>query len=215
MRNCCYRSVTRSHCWSWSREHFRIFISPYRDFSRLQNGQVLVKGNEIRLREFGTFKQKKSAARMGRNPRTGEQLQISGSTSVGFSTASALKVKVQKLPHPINCENNCRNTNIYNAQRGFKMHIPSFAYHFGRRSLSYLSAPKPLCTHDVRRTDQMRVLLRRKSQWRRKPEFVWPFGSLISCHSWPFDSLISCHSSCTIMFMDWGYSQKKPKIFLF
>ena len=59
------------------------------------SSQVLVKGNEIRLREFGTFKQKKSAARLGRNPRTGEDLQILGSTSVGFSISSALKVKVK------------------------------------------------------------------------------------------------------------------------
>ena len=55
---------------------------------------MLVNGNEIRLREFGTFKQKKSAARLGRNPRTGADLQILGSTSVTFSVSSVLKVKV-------------------------------------------------------------------------------------------------------------------------
>ncbi len=55
--------------------------------------QVLTKGNEIRLRELGTFKQKVSAARAGRNPRTGETIQISGATAVSFSVSSALKKK--------------------------------------------------------------------------------------------------------------------------
>jgi DNA-binding protein HU-beta len=55
--------------------------------------EVLVKGNDIRLRDLGTFKQKKSAPRTGRNPRTGEDIQIAGSTSVSFSVSSALKIK--------------------------------------------------------------------------------------------------------------------------
>ena len=70
-----------------------VFINWQLFFAYLE-WQVLVKGNEIRLREFGTFKQKKSAARLGRNPRTGEELQILASTSVGFSISSAFKVKV-------------------------------------------------------------------------------------------------------------------------
>jgi len=55
--------------------------------------QVLDNGNEIRLREFGTFKQKVTSARVGRNPRTGEELQIAGGKSVAWSVSSALKVK--------------------------------------------------------------------------------------------------------------------------
>ena len=55
--------------------------------------EVLGSAKEIRLRDFGTFKQKVSKARMGRNPRTGEELQIKGSKSVGFSVAAAMKVK--------------------------------------------------------------------------------------------------------------------------
>lgn len=57
--------------------------------------EVLVSAKEIRVRDFGTFKQKVSKARMGRNPRTGEELQIKGSKSVGFSVAAAMKVKDQ------------------------------------------------------------------------------------------------------------------------
>ena len=55
--------------------------------------EVLEGGNEIRIRDFGTFKQKVGAPRVGRNPRTGEELQISGRTSVSFSAATALKIK--------------------------------------------------------------------------------------------------------------------------
>ena len=55
--------------------------------------QVLDGGKEIRLRDFGTFKQKVTKARMGRNPRTGEAIPVSGSTSVGFSAATAFKKK--------------------------------------------------------------------------------------------------------------------------
>ena len=55
--------------------------------------EVLDGGKEIRLRDFGTFKQKVSSARTGRNPRTGEELQIKGGKTVGFSVSSSLKVK--------------------------------------------------------------------------------------------------------------------------
>lgn len=55
--------------------------------------EVLANGNEIRLRELGTFKQKVTAARAGRNPRTGETIQISGAKAVSFSASSAMKKK--------------------------------------------------------------------------------------------------------------------------
>ncbi len=55
--------------------------------------EVLDSGKEIRLRDFGTFKQKLSKPRTGRNPRTGEELQISGSKSVSFSASSTMKIK--------------------------------------------------------------------------------------------------------------------------
>ena len=62
-------------------------------FMEIVKEQVLDNGNEIRLREFGTFKQKVTTARVGRNPRTGEELQIPGGKSVAWSVSSALKVK--------------------------------------------------------------------------------------------------------------------------
>ncbi len=40
---------------------------------------------------FGTFEVKNRAARMGRNPKTGEAMQIAASKSVGFKASAALK----------------------------------------------------------------------------------------------------------------------------
>lgn len=67
-------------------------------FASAVREEVLVGGKEIRLRDFGTFKRKVTAARVGRNPRTGEELQISGAKSVSFSVSSSLKVKDAPAP---------------------------------------------------------------------------------------------------------------------
>ncbi len=46
---------------------------------------------EVRLVGFGTFETVKRKASTGRNPRTGEQIQIEASTSVKFKPGKALK----------------------------------------------------------------------------------------------------------------------------
>jgi DNA-binding protein HU-beta len=48
-------------------------------------------GKRVNLAGFGTFTLKKRAARKGRNPQTGEELQIAASQSPGFSAAKAWK----------------------------------------------------------------------------------------------------------------------------
>ncbi len=45
----------------------------------------------VQLLGFGTFEVRHRAARMGRNPKTGEALQIKASKSVGFKPSAALK----------------------------------------------------------------------------------------------------------------------------
>jgi DNA-binding protein HU-beta len=40
---------------------------------------------------FGTFSKKQRSARTGRNPSTGEPMQIKASTTVGFKPSQALK----------------------------------------------------------------------------------------------------------------------------
>ena len=46
---------------------------------------------KVQIIGFGTFEVKNRAARMGRNPKTGEAMQISASKSVGFKPSSTLK----------------------------------------------------------------------------------------------------------------------------
>ena len=52
------------------------------------------KGEEVSINGFGKFKVKESAAREGRNPSTGATIQIAASKKVGFTSAKALKDKV-------------------------------------------------------------------------------------------------------------------------
>ena len=51
----------------------------------------LLAGKSVTLHGFGTFELKKRDARTGRNPRTGEPVEIAASTTVAFKTAKALK----------------------------------------------------------------------------------------------------------------------------
>lgn len=49
------------------------------------------KDKKVQIIGFGTFEVKKRAARLGRNPKTGEALKIAASKSVGFKPSSVLK----------------------------------------------------------------------------------------------------------------------------
>ena len=53
--------------------------------------QTLRGGGSVSLVGFGTFTVKARAARMGRNPRTGEAIQIKASNVPGFKAGKALK----------------------------------------------------------------------------------------------------------------------------
>jgi len=46
---------------------------------------------KVQLIGFGTFAVKHRAARQGRNPKTGEAMQIKASKTVGFKSSSSLK----------------------------------------------------------------------------------------------------------------------------
>ncbi len=52
---------------------------------------TLAGGGDVSLVGFGTFRVKARAARMGRNPRTGESIQIRASNVPGFKAGKGLK----------------------------------------------------------------------------------------------------------------------------
>ncbi|MEA1013603.1 HU family DNA-binding protein [Sphingomonas sp. LY54] len=57
-------------------------------------GNALKKGDEVRLVGFGTFSCSKRKASTGRNPRTGEPMQIKESTQPKFKAGKGLKDSV-------------------------------------------------------------------------------------------------------------------------
>ena len=52
------------------------------------------KDKKVQIIGFGTFEVKKRAARQGRNPKTGETMQIAASQSVSFKPSSVLKASL-------------------------------------------------------------------------------------------------------------------------
>ena len=59
---------------------------------------ALKAGEKVQLIGFGTFETAEREARTGRNPATGEDIQIPASTQVKFKAGTALKEKVNTKP---------------------------------------------------------------------------------------------------------------------
>ena len=55
---------------------------------------ALASGDDVKITGFGGFEVKTREARTGRNPRTGEPVEIPASKYVSFSAGSVLKDKV-------------------------------------------------------------------------------------------------------------------------
>lgn len=53
--------------------------------------EALAKGDKIQLVGFGTFEVKNRSARTGKNPRTGETVEIPASKAPAFKAGKALK----------------------------------------------------------------------------------------------------------------------------
>ena len=58
--------------------------------------KALKRGEDVRLVGFGTFSPKHREAGVGRNPKTGEALQLAASTSASFKAGQALKDELNK-----------------------------------------------------------------------------------------------------------------------
>ena len=57
-------------------------------------GDALSKGEKVDLRGFGSFVGRAKAARQGRNPKTGETIEIAARTAVAFKPSKELATKV-------------------------------------------------------------------------------------------------------------------------
>ena len=57
--------------------------------------EALEKGETVELRNFGVFKVKSRKGRIGRNPRTGEEVQVPEKKVVVFKPGLVLKYKVK------------------------------------------------------------------------------------------------------------------------
>jgi DNA-binding protein HU-beta len=55
---------------------------------------IVKKEGKLQLVGFGTFKVKKRAARMGRNPQTGKSMKIAASKTVSFKVGKEFKSKL-------------------------------------------------------------------------------------------------------------------------
>ena len=56
---------------------------------------ALKAGKRVQITGFGTFEAKQRKARMGRNPRTGEAIQIAATKTPGFRAGKGLKDAIQ------------------------------------------------------------------------------------------------------------------------
>ena len=53
-------------------------------------------GNDVKISSFGTFSLRKKNARIGRNPRTGQEAEISARTVISFKPSMGLRKAVNK-----------------------------------------------------------------------------------------------------------------------
>lgn len=63
--------------------------------------RALKQGEDVVIIGFGTFSVKQRAARVGRNPQTGEEIQIPATRVASFKQGKALKETVNKSKQPV------------------------------------------------------------------------------------------------------------------
>lgn len=60
--------------------------------------ETVCKKEEFKVIGFGVFKVKKREARKGRNPKTGEEIEIPTSYALSFSPSDALSKRIKEIP---------------------------------------------------------------------------------------------------------------------
>ena len=62
-----------------------------------QLSDALVRGEQVKISSFGTFSVRDKSARVGRNPKTGEEVPIDPRRVLTFRASHVLKEKINKL----------------------------------------------------------------------------------------------------------------------
>lgn len=57
--------------------------------------EELAQGHRIELRDFGVFEVRQRAARTGRNPKTGDKVEVPARAAVVFKSGKVMKAKVE------------------------------------------------------------------------------------------------------------------------
>src|SRR5580700_7816757 len=78
---------------------------------------ALARGERVELRGFGAFTVKKRNARAGRNPRTGETVEVAQKTVPFFKAGKELRERINK---PISTNNSKNSTNNSKKNGGAK-----------------------------------------------------------------------------------------------
>lgn len=60
---------------------------------------ALARGDRVELRGFGVFSIKKRPARIGRNPRTGEKVEVDGKVVPFFKTGKEMRQRLNDSAH--------------------------------------------------------------------------------------------------------------------
>lgn len=58
--------------------------------------QAFLEGESVKISGFGTFNVRKKTARRGRNPKTGEDLEITARKTITFRVSNQLKSAIEK-----------------------------------------------------------------------------------------------------------------------
>ncbi len=61
-------------------------------------GNAMARGDRVELRGFGAFSVKERPARLGRNPRTGEQVKVTEKVVPYFKTGKEMRERLNRRP---------------------------------------------------------------------------------------------------------------------
>lgn len=87
--------VAQSHPHLFQRDIERVVSAMFDEIS-----EALARGDRVELRGFGAFSVRKREARVGRNPRTGDSVQVEEKSTPFFKTGKQLRERINGGKEP-------------------------------------------------------------------------------------------------------------------